>query len=471
MDKVKKILEKVKEFLKICKEKCLKIKDNLLDKSNADGKGNISSYIKKAIDFIVLHKRYFLAGVLFVVFSVVLITGAGKGSSIFGDHSAGGNAGKFEKNMHADVNELIEQYYEAYAEGDCEKLIQTIEPLSDNEAEYIRLFSSFIESISVKNVYTQQGVEEGSYLVSVEMAIKFVNVETEAPGMEFFYVETGRDDKLYINNLYSQFNMQVSEYVKDETVMAAIYAYEDREELKEVQLGVEEDYRNAISADEALAELISTTIAREISAWMASIEIVINQMPPEGTLSADAAEPEADEDANEPEQDTEQEQEPEQEPEEEEEAKQEILDVDVTEKVVTLIATNVRKKATKDSDIITTVEGGTELEVVAIDDWGLWTCVKIGDSVGYIRNDLIETVETEHAVAGKPAYPSLGQAVILIKNQNAYVNMDDTSTVIANLKLGTTLTVEMCYANGWSKVSWDDGAMIGYVPTATLKLD
>ena len=455
MDKIKVVFDKLKTHAVKIKDVIVKYTDKVVKKAKELDLTTVKKYLKKATDFVILHKRYFCAGLLFVVFCLLMILATGKGNSVFDNSSASGDAGKFEKNKHEDVNQLIENYYAAYADGDCEQLVQYIEPLSHNEAEYIKLFSGFIENITVKNVYTQQGVNEGSYLVSVEMAIKFHGVDTEAPGMEFFYIQTGREDKLYIDNLYSQFNMQVNEYVKDEAVLAAIYAYEDRTELKEVQIRIEEEYSKAMQADAKLVEMVTTTVARAISAWMTSIEIVVNQAPPQGSLSVkDDIVPDID--ATDKEQEV---------------PKQEILDVVVVEKVVTVDKANLRETADKEANLITTVEAGVTLEVVSIDAWGGWTCVKVDNYTGYIRNDLIETVETEHSVAGKPAYPKIGQVVLLTENQNAYISMDETVTVIANLKLGTAVTVEMSYANGWSKVSWDDGAMVGYVLTAVLKLD
>ncbi len=458
MEKVKAILEKAKTILIQLKDKAVELWKKLVKKIKELNISKVKEICKKTANFVCKHKRYFIAGTLFVVFSLAIIFGAGKGNNPFGNLSASGDAGKFEKNKHEDVNTLIENYYVAYASGDREQLVQYIEPLSNNEAEYIELFSSYIEKFTIKNVYTQRGVTEGSYLVSVEMAIKFKGVETEAPGLEFFYVETGREDKLYINNLYSQFNMQVNEYLKDETILAAIHAYEDRAELKELQEKIENEYTNAINSDPALMEMVTTTIARAVSGWMATIEIALNQVPPKGSLSVPDESGDVIVDSEE---DTE----------EEDVLKQEILDVSVTEKVVTIDKTNVRESANTDANLVTTVNAGVELEVIEIDAWGGWTLIKVNDMQGYIRNDLLKTVETEHSVAGLPAYPKVGQIVVIMEDQNAYIKMDENATVIANLKIGTTVTVEMSYANGWSKVSWDDGLMVGYVLTAVLKLD
>ena len=411
------------------------------------------------------YKRYFAAGAIFTAFVFMVIFGTGK--EPFRGWNPAGNLedGVIAVNKEEAVSALVNNYYSAYAEGDRELLSQYAEPISKNEADYIALFSGFIESITVKNVYTYPGVKEGSYLVSVEMEYKFVGVETTAPGLDFFYVETGKEQKLYINNLYSQFNMQSHEYIRtNQEVLTAIYAYNSLQELKDIQMRVEKAYMEAIAQDDALNEMVTVTVSKAISDWMSSIEIVINQDPPQGNLGIQDAVTDDEQDGN-------QEANGNNNGEQNQPPQQEMLDVEVVEKVVTIDNTNVRDAASKDGNLIRTVPAGTELEVVCIDDWGGWTCVKIDGKNGYIRNDLIKTVETQHSVAGLPAYPKVDQIVLLISDQKAFVLMDDTATVIATLKLGTSVTVEMSYANGWSKVSWDNGMMVGYVPTAVLKLD
>ncbi len=472
LQKIKPLLSKVKPFLDKVKSVLVKGKDILVTAGKAIihkikniDYNKIRMNIKKAIDYVIRYKRYFGAGVIFVAFVLMIIFGTGK--EPFRGWNPAGNVeeGILAVNKYEDVNALINNYYTAYAEGDRELLSQYAEPISKNEADYIALFSGFIESVTVKNVYTYPGVKEGSYLVSVEMEYKFVGVETTAPGLDFFYVETGKEQKLYINNLYSQFNMQSHEYIRtNEEVLTAIYSYNELQELKDIQVRIEKDYMEAMAKDDALNEMVMVTVSRAISDWMSTIEIVVNQDPPQGNLGIQDA-------VSDDEQDNNQDAEGDNNGDENESPKQEILDVDVVEKVVTIDNTNVRDAASKEGNLIKTVPAGTELEVVGIDDWGGWTCVKIDGKNGYIRNDLIKTVETQHSVAGLPAYPKVGQMVLLISDQKAYVKMDDTTTVIATLKLGASVTVEMSYANGWSKVSWDNGMMVGYVPTAVLKLD
>ena len=255
-------------------------------------------------------------------------------------------------------------------------------------------------------------------------------------------------------------NMQIKEYLTDERIMAAITAYEKRDEVKALQVAVQEDYAKAVEEDEQLSAMISTTVGRAVTEWMATITIVQDQIPPQGNLSAHVSEDIEQEDGT---------------PEEgdgtsEEEQGQVILDVAVTEQVQTKDKVNIRTAADTNSNVVTTVEAGTVLNVYGIDSWGGWTCVIVSEGVsGYIRNDFLTTIATEYSVAGQPYYPAVGQTVVLNQDQNVMTRMYSDVSVIANLKLGTSVTVEMSYANGWSKIAWDN--MVGYVPTAVLKLD
>ena len=94
-----------------------------------------------------------------------------------------------------------------YAAGDVTTLSSIATPISANEQSYIGLFSQYVDEYQNIKCYTKTGLDENSYLVSVSMEIKFTGVDTTAPGLDFFYVRTNDDGSLYIDNLYSQYNL------------------------------------------------------------------------------------------------------------------------------------------------------------------------------------------------------------------------------------------------------------------------
>ena len=117
---------------------------------------------------------------------------------------------EYEVEVQPEVKELISTYYNAYDAGDVKKLDSITESLSDMEKSYIKMLNEYVESHSDIKCYTKEGLEEGSYLVSVTFDMNFSDVEGGLPGMDFFYIKTG-EKGLYIDNLYSSFNREVGE--------------------------------------------------------------------------------------------------------------------------------------------------------------------------------------------------------------------------------------------------------------------
>jgi hypothetical protein len=126
-------------------------------------------------------------------------------------------------------------------------------------------------------------LSEDSYLVSAYFDLKFYNVETTAPGLDFFYVETAEDGSLYINNLYSSYNLSRTENDLDPSIYAVILKFEQQEDSAELRENVENAYAEAVASDVDLATMLSTTIPNAMTAWMDSLT--------EETETADDAEP------------------------------------------------------------------------------------------------------------------------------------------------------------------------------------
>lgn len=98
---------------------------------------------------------------------------------------------------------MISTYYNSYAAGDIEKLESITQSLSDMEKSYIKMMDEHVESYSDVTCHTKESSEEGAYMVSATFNMNFGGVEGGLPGMDFFYVRTNEEGKLYIDNLYS----------------------------------------------------------------------------------------------------------------------------------------------------------------------------------------------------------------------------------------------------------------------------
>ena len=55
------------------------------------------------------------------------------------------------------------------------------------------MYSQYVEAYQSIRCYTKQGLDDKSYLVSVYLEMKFAGVDTVAPGLSFFYVQTNDD--------------------------------------------------------------------------------------------------------------------------------------------------------------------------------------------------------------------------------------------------------------------------------------
>lgn len=242
--------------------------------------------IKKVTDWCIKNRRFFFAAFLFIALVVVLYACTGpnakkkaKDNAADGGQTSTENGAAadftldpdFEKDAHADVNELITSYFAAYASADIDALEAIASPISDNEKSYIRVFSAYIESYENISCYTKSGLTDNSYLVSAYFDLKFYGVETMAPGLDFFYVETKDDGSLYINNLYSPYNLNRTENTLDPNVYAVILQFGQQEDAIALRDRVKSAYSEAVASDVDLATMLSTTIPNAMTAWMESV--------------------------------------------------------------------------------------------------------------------------------------------------------------------------------------------------------
>ena len=221
--------------------------------------------IDKIKKFCIEKKRYIGAVGLFVVFVLVLAFMAKPSASKKTDGSTESTASvaesfAFDKDYSVDGNEaitnLLNNYYTAYVADDLDSLEKIAYPISNNEKSYIGVLSQYYESIQNSKYYSKAGLTDGSYFVSVYNEIKFYGVDTLAPTLDFFYVETDADGNMHINNLYSIFNLSFVENTMDSDVYAVVQKYMQQEDFTALQQEVQTKYNEALTADANLANMI-----------------------------------------------------------------------------------------------------------------------------------------------------------------------------------------------------------------------
>lgn len=247
---------------------------------------------EKAKVFCIDNKRYFGALALFIILVIVLckFMGTQDDKDTKKDDTQKPEAvesenfkfdTEFEKDSDDAIKTLLEKYYAAYVEGDIAELEKVATPISDNEKSYITVLSKYYEKIMNITYYSKSGATEGSYFVSVRNDIKFYDVDSTAPALDFFYIET-KDGNLYINNLYSIYNLTFAENSMDSDIYTLVQQYMQQDDFVELQNKVQVAYNEALAGDDKLSKMLGDTIDKAIREWAASIK-------PSGSEATEAA--------------------------------------------------------------------------------------------------------------------------------------------------------------------------------------
>lgn len=415
--------------------------------------------IDKALEFVKEHVRYFVAGGLFIIMALVLANCAGEKDAGGSQDGQSGNvvAEEYQIDANEDINNLITQYYTAYAAGDMTTLTGIATPVSANEQSYITMFSQYVEAYQNITCYTKSGLDADSYLVSVEMEIKFAGVDTPAPGLDFFYVRTTENGALYIDNLYSQYNLSNQENALDTSIQNLIYGFENEEDFVELQNDVQARYDAAVAADENLSAMIYTTIPTAIDTWVTQVAMQNTQVTPESDGTEVSTEP------------TEVTGEPVEEPDVAEEPEEDTpTEETAAETYYTTDKVNVRAEAGTNGEKLGSLEKGTAVEVLdTADDWAR---VNYNGNDGYIKLEYLtkEAANTADTAESTNNINLAEGTVITLQNTvNIRSGMSETSDKVGTAYAGEKVKVVMSYADGWTKVTWN--SKTGYIKSSLLQ--
>ena len=357
--------------------------------------------MQKVTDFLLKYKRYFGAAALLFVFVIVLVNCTGKKEDKPSDTEntteqttmdtqqlAEGYevTGKLEKNVNPELTELITNYYAAYAGGDLESLEMLAQPLTDNEKSYISTFAEYYEDYQNIECYSMPGATDDSYMVSVCYDLKFKDVDTLAPGMDFFYVERDGKGNLYINNIYSAYNFSFLDQELDANLYSMILAYEKSDDVVALQKDVQSRYDEAVKSDEKLANMVGGTLRNAMAKWRDSV------VASEDTQQADTQQADTQQTTEAQSEETEDTQATEEKTEKPKDTEKKEETTDNTRGTVkTLDICKVREKPSTDSEVLGMVTIDVELEKLGTK--GDWTKVKFQEQTGYIKSELLKEVK------------------------------------------------------------------------------
>lgn len=435
-------------------------------KKNEDKSRNKTAGSREAVlNFIQRNAKYIAGAAILVVLLVVLIVYKG-GKDDTSPNTAGsteisGAEGTYEVNANEEINTLVTNYFTAYANGDVDTIATLATPLSDNEKSYISMYSQYVEAYQSISCYTKQGLDSESYLVSVYLEMKFTGVDTVAPGLSFFYVQTDDDGKLYIDNAYSYFNLNMLEndpdaaYPLDDNIKQLIDKFEKQDDVVALLADVQSKYEAALAADPNLATMANTTLADAYNAWAASIAA--------GTPTDTAAQAET---PAEPQTETQAEPQPETPAETPAEQPTDNGGVQAaSDTVYALDTVNIRAEANETASIVGSATIGASFTRTGTTADG-WSQVDYNGTTAYIKSDYL-TTDASQTSAGTQNTVSAGETVRLSDTTNVRSSMSETADRLGVAYAGETVNVVESYAEGWSKVEWN--GQTGYIKTELLQ--
>ena len=364
----------------------------------------------------------------------------------------------------SDIHSLLTEYYKEYAAGDTDALEKVASPVSDMEKSYIKFMSKLLDSYEIKEIYTKDGVTDGSKLVSVYVQMHFKGIKSAAPGLDFFYVETDDSGALHINNLYSSFNQTNKENAMDPAVVSAIASFEEQKDVVDLQTEVQKEYNEISISDKDFDKFMSKTYPSKVKSWQTQYRknakaAAAKKAAEEKKAAAEKAKSDSTKSSDSTD-----------------------TSSSTSSKTIykTTTKTNLRKKASINSDIIKTLAKGTK--VTKIRTKGKWLKVSYKGKTGYIRKMYLKKVSSSSSSSDKSSSssssdkskstsassgPTEGKKLVLKDTVNVRKKPSTSAKRINLAYKGDKILVIKNRSDGWTKIQYQHKK--GYVKTEFLK--
>ncbi len=430
---------------------------------------------KHGILVIFADNKRFLMPVMFFIAVLITFVIAFKANRLAAESAMAGNDNSVEVNDAQDaqmaectdpaVNDLINKYYTATAEGDEDVIRSIYRGLVDSEVIKAQQTSGYIEGYESIKVYTKQGPIAGSYIAYVYNMVKLYNYEKAIPGLETLYICTDEaTGELYINGETEE--AQILEYIKKCSMQADVIDLNNK---------IASQFNEMINSDEKLAAEL-TSMRKELQEAVGR-ELAARASEDASTAtSSDAATEETSETETE------------------------------TKTVYTIRATGdsirIRQTDSTEGEILEEVNAGAEFKEIEAQPNG-WSKIEYNGGEAYVKTDLFERVGSEEVAVPKDetaeeetdvADAAANAAAKLVEANNANKDNEKTdnkdagtdknnssktgkmtvkdtvrlrkgqgtdSAILTNIFAGSTVNVLEQYSNGWAKVEYD--GQTGYI--------
>lgn len=341
--------------------------------------------------------------------------------------------GTLELTDNQAVLQLINAYYDALEAGDSATVTALKSNVSTEEQIKLETKAEHVETIDNIQVYTRPGPAEGSYVAFIYYEIKFVNIETKAPGLTTTYICTRDDGSLYINN---------DEW--DEATTAYIQQIASEQVVADFFNQVQVAYTEATNKDVALA-LFMENLPKLLDEAVAQRQ---EQAEQAANAEQQAAEP---------------------------------TPTPVNETVVTTDKVNVRASDSENADRIGQVEAGASLTRYETRDNG-WSKIDYNGQEGYIKSEYLQVQGTNEEPQPEQPADTEQPAETEQSDSNTYTgkitakesvrvraSANESGDVLGMVYQGETYNLIMEQADGWCKIDYN--GKTGYVKSDYVEVN
>ena len=316
-----------------------------------------------------------------------------------------------QEDAYPEINKLFETYFTAKKELNVDQLNSIVVQEEPYTLEEIEKEGEYIENYQNIKCYTKPGLQDNTYLVYVYFEIKFMNIDTPAPGMVQQLVCMNSDGTLYINA--GKVDADVKSYMDE------VYNSQD---VRALITSVEEKLQQAMSADENLLKLVDK----------------LREGADTGTTPPET--------------------EPEQTQPSETQASETTAAPSGTTTVYAKQNVKIRKEPSTDSEEVGKLTGAASIE--RISDDGTWSKVLYNGAECYIMSDLLTTVKPDTA-----PFTATDETVYATTDVKIRKGPSTDSEEVATLKAGDSIK-RTAYNDEWSKVEYKGNTY--YVATPYL---
>ena len=330
-----------------------------------------------------------------------------------------------QTNEDGAIYTLVATYYNSLGTGDLDTLKAIYDTISENDLQYYKALSEYMDHYTEIQVNTKQGLEEGAVVAYIYYRVCFINHEDEFPGSDMLYICTREDGELYIKN---ESSLTEAEEIYITTIS-------DQADVKDFYTRVTVEYNDLIRENPALFSYITEVINQvNIDRGVALAQQNQSEVQPEdGGEGQEGNETDA---TPEP-------------------------DVPATPEYATATTTvNVRSSDSEKADRLGRVATGTRVKVQEVGVNG-WTKVVFEGADGYIKSEFLEFAET-----------AAGQNVIGSVTANTNINVRSAASTSSE-KLGMLAGGErldlLAIEGDWCKVVFN--GQVAYVKAEYVKVN